>query len=224
MSNINDSFKKARSICKLAKSASIELLKEGNVTDILSDIPFLHLLYDLPNSVITFREKIYVSKCAKYIYELEEVSDEERNEFYEELESRNKQDSATTILGLIDRYDNINKVEILVNLLKANVKQEISIEDFLRLSSLLERIPYVDIENLEKFKTNNYISGTTDILLSAGCIRLTVIDGGDASGRSEDKYRLTELGIMLCRHGLNIGLDDDNEQGIAISSNTWVEL
>lgn len=52
--------------------------------------------------------------------------------------------------------DNINKQKNLANLTKARINGQISIEDFFRLSNMLERIPYVDLESLHNYIENYY--------------------------------------------------------------------
>lgn len=160
--------------------------------------------------------------------EVEEISLEDRNSFLDELEKTNQQEAADTILSLLDRYDNIHKVDIMINLIKAKIKGDITMPDFLRLSMLLERIPYVDLTYLSQFESDNYIIGTTEILLSAGVINETLINQGEYSTDGQiinggNKYRLNSLGIILCRFGLNLDIRDSFANGTDIAALNWTE-
>ena len=101
---------------------------------------------------------------------------------------------------MVDRMDNINKEVILANLVKAKLFDRITIEDFFRLASILERIPYVDLPHLKKYENDYYDeSGDTELLASTGVIKQTVV--------GDNKYALSELGIKLIDHGLRVEVD-----------------
>ena len=139
--------------------------------------------------------------------------------FISEYTEKNKEDGCEVLLALLDRLDNTNKVNILTNLMKAKIKEEISIEDFIRLCAVLERIPFSDINELQKYKEDYYENGSTDILLSAGVLSNTVIDANDT-----DKYRLNSLGVMLLKHGLQQDVDVEIKDSTHLSDFDWHEM
>lgn len=229
MSKVNDSFKDE------------VLLKHGNVSvwksiitnpelikNLLSDIPFLHYIFDGNSIIKSFNQARFIKKCAIFFEEMHGISFEDCNSFLDELERTNQQEAADTILSLLDRYDNIHKVDIMINLFKAKIRGDIMMSDFLRLSMLLERIPYIDLIYLNQFEFDNYILGATEILLSAGVISETVIDQGEFNKDGQiinggNKYRLNSLGIMLCRFGLNLDIRGSFVNGTDIAALNWKE-
>lgn len=77
----------------------------------------------------------------------------------------------------------------------------ISIEDFFRLSSVLERIPYVDLQLLPSYQDEFYDeSGDTELLFSTGVLRQAYL------GEDGDKYILSPLGIKLLKFGVNVDI------------------
>lgn len=83
----------------------------------------------------------------------------------DDVEENAKDFSGSVITNLISKTDNINKATVLANLIKSRVNNDITIHDFFRLSSMLERIPYIDLNELEKYQKAYYDkSGDTELL------------------------------------------------------------
>ena len=108
------------------------------------------------------------------------------------------------LLAVIDKIDNANKINILCNLMRAKINGEISIDNFVRLCQVIERLPYVDFKNLVKYKVDYSELGTDDVLSSSGVIYNSVIDANGG-----DKYRLNYMGKLLLRYGMNVSIDLD---------------
>lgn len=121
---------------------------------------------------------------------------------------------------MVDRLDNINKEKVLANLVKAKVTYKISIEDFFRLSSMLERIPYVDLVKLKLYLNDYYDEdGDSELLFATGVLQQSVIDAND-----DNKYVLSKLGKKLLKYGLGIAVSDIQPKGTKVSNLTWNEI
>ena len=152
-----------------------------------------------------------------FICELGELTDTQRNEFVSEVEKVAEDASGNVIMGLVDRLDNINKEKILANLVIAKGKGEISIEDFFRLSSMLERIPYVDLAKLELYNQDYYDDeGDSELLFTTGALQQSVIDEEDGN-----KYVLSKLGRKLLKYGLRVEVSDSQPRGTKVASLDW---
>lgn len=229
MSKINDAFKTAVVLNPIdANVWKSTLLDRETINGLLSDIPFLHFIFDVSKIVDSISQNRFMKKCAYFICKMNDISKEECTEFYEELERNDKQNAVETIFGLLDRYDNINKVDVMMKLIRAVMGKNITMPNFLRLAVVLERIPFVDLMCLRQFEYDNYISGSTEILLAAGVISNTVIDEGkyDADeqvGEGGNKYRLNKLGVMLCKFGLEENVNERFANNIIIDGDNWGE-
>ena len=115
---------------------------------------------------------------------------------------------------MIDRLDNINKGFVLANLIEARAKSEITMDDFFRLASMLERIPFPDLNKLVLFATEPHYepSGITELLYASGALIERVLEGG-----ADTKYMLSELGIKMARHGLKLNMKQNSQQWMDIS-------
>lgn len=87
-------------------------------------------------------------KFTAFALEMTDVTAEDRVKFADEIQEKANDYSGNVLMGMIDRLDYIQKEQVLASLIKARIHQFISVEDFFRLSSMLERIPYVDLEHL----------------------------------------------------------------------------
>lgn len=139
----------------------------------------------------------FFRKFTTFILELSDVSVEERVKFSAEVQKKTEDMSGNVILGMVDRLDNINKEKLLANLTKARIHGFITIEDYFRLSTMLERIPYVDLTLLPRYKTPYYDeSGDSELLYATGVLMLASIDEEEGN-----KYILSSLGEKLITWG-----------------------
>lgn len=133
--------------------------------------------------------------------------------FLVELENNAREFSGYVITQLVNKTDNVNKVTVLANLIKSRVNNEISIHDFFRLSSMLDRIPYIDLNELEKYQKAYYDnSGDTELLYATGALKLDTIDA-----HSEDLYILSELGTKLLKYGMLRSVHVDKNGGTSVN-------
>ena len=170
-------------------------------------------------AIQNYKEAAFFRKLTKYVLEISDISFEERTKFSEEIENTAHDYSGCVLLDMIDRLDNINKQIILANLTKARINSDISIEDYFRLSSILERIPYVDFQFLPSYANANYDeSGDTELLYATGVLQIAVID---ANGNN--KYILSELGRKLLQYGMMINTEVKHGKGVEVALNTISE-
>ena len=140
----------------------------------------------------------FFRKFTYFALELADVSTEERLKFSEELQEKIDDYSGNIIMGMVDRMDIIHKEKVLANLVKARIHDFISVDDFFRLCSMLERIPFVDLEHLNKYSDHYYDeSGDSELLFATGALKLSLID--DEKG---NKYVLSQMGEKMLKFGM----------------------
>jgi len=169
------------------------------------------------DSAADYQAYEFFRKFTCFICELGELTDTQRKEFVSEVEKVAKDASGNVIMGLVDRLDNINKERILANLVIAKGQNAISIEDFFRLSSMLERIPYVDLAKLELYNQDFYDDeGDSESLFATGALQQSVIDADTGN-----KYVLSKLGRKLLRFGLGLKVEDMQTIGTKVAKIEW---
>jgi hypothetical protein len=144
----------------------------------------------------------FLRKFTTFIYELGDFGDNERILFLKELEESAQDASGNVMLSIIDRLDNIHKQKMLANLVRAKGEGKITIEEFFRLESVLQRIPYVDLKQLPLYQTEYYDdNGDSELLYSTGVLRPAVYH------QDGDKYVLSPLGVNLMKYGLWLSIE-----------------
>lgn len=170
-----------------------------------------------------YKDNEFFRKFTRFLLGLEETTEEERNKFAQEIQKKADDFSGNVILGLIDRLDNINKEAILAKLTIAKIKGDISIEDFFRLHSILERIPYVDLKELPKYKEPYYDEhGDTELLYATGALELVTLD----SKGGPNKYILSRLGelLLLIGYGMSLGIEHGKGTNVELDTMTEEEM
>ncbi len=188
--NSEDAYEMVAQIGDIALDAIID----GGVLD---GVPVLGTLKGIYKTTQNIQTRRLIKKVHKFIFATKDTTLYERMKFMEEYTEKNKENGCEVLLAVIDKLDNVNKIDVLVNLMRARIKESISIENFIRLCTVVDRIPFSDLNELTKYAEDYYEDGSTDLLLSAGVLSNTVIDAEEGN-----KYRLNMLGVLLLKHGM----------------------
>ena len=165
-----------------------------------------------------FKESEFFRKYTAYILGVADLTIQERKIFAEEIAQKARDSAGYLITGMVNRLDNINKEVILANLTKSRIDDKISIENFFRLASVLERIPYVDLVKLLSYQTPYYDEdGDTELLNSTGVLRPVKLS------EDGDSYILSPLGVKLLSFGLNINIGEVNVTGTSVGL-SWNDI
>lgn len=165
-----------------------------------------------------YRDSEFFRKYTAYILGVADTTEKERDKFAKEIEQKADDYAGNVIAGMVDRLDNINKEIILANLTKARIDDKISIENFFRLASVLERIPYVDLVKLSSYQTPYYDEdGDTELLNSTGVLRPVHLS------EDGDTYILSPLGVKLLSFGLKINVKEINVKGTSVDL-SWNDI
>lgn len=165
-----------------------------------------------------YKESEFFRKYTAYILGVADVTEKERENFAEEIAQKAEDSAGNVIAGMVDRLDNINKEVILANLTKARIEGKISIENFFRLASVLERIPYIDLAKLPSYQVPYYDEdGDTELLNSTGVLRPVQLS------EEGDTYILSPIGIKLLSFGLKINVKEVNVKGTSVGLG-WNEI
>lgn len=158
-----------------------------------------------------YKESEFFRKYTAFILGVVDTTEKEREKFAEEIAKKANDDAGNVIAGMVDRLDNINKEVILANLTKARIDDKISIENFFRLASVLERVPYIDLAKLPSYQTPYYDEdGDTELLNSTGVLRPVLLS------EDGDTYILSPLGVKLLQYGLKSNVKIANVKGTSV--------
>jgi len=182
-----------------------QIVNEG----VLREIPVVNSLYNLGKATVAISQGLFIKKLIKFLGELSNVSYEKRQSFLEVIDKNPQKKRAfeETLLLLIDRADSLEKPSILGRLLKHHILGNISYEDAMRLSDIVNRVYMSDLNYLTRFSSD--LKSNPDIaasLQSAGLLKLALsMDFGYLGQPSPAGiiYELNDYGKMLLQYGLD---------------------
>jgi hypothetical protein len=180
------------------------IVKEG----VGRQIPVFNILHSLYQASVAIKDQLFIQKIINFLEGPSNVPYEERLNFVEEMEQNpeKKRVLGETLLLLIDRADSLEKPSILGRLLKHHILGDISYEDAMRLSFIVDRVYMPDLNYLTRFsdgiQSNPNIAAS---LQSAGLLNFAGMDGGNLGEPFSGGviYELNEYGKMLLQYGLD---------------------
>lgn len=191
-------------------------IKEDNIKECIKKsaislftvIPYVGSIVDkAPEIYRGYRENEFFRKFAMVALGIQDIEQDKLKSFLDDIRNLADDYSGNVLMEMIDRLDNINKGTVLSNLILAKASNEITTEDFFRLSTILERIPYADLSKLTNYQNNYYDdTGVTELLYASGALYKSIADSQDG-----DKYKLSTLGSKLLEFGVNRIATDRSE-------------
>lgn len=176
------------------KEVSFDLLND--IVELTIDVPVVGIVSKLVKLTHSIKDRLFIEKVITFISDTEGLDGVKRKEVLRDIELKMNSRPGEVLLYLIERMDNKQKTSYFSKLFLSRANRMIDTECFFRLSVVLERIPYLDIEKLQLYKSNYYDEFTVDIFLSAGAIHLSKIKNG-SNDLDSDKYILTKLGAKM---------------------------
>ena len=178
--------------------------------DLLKEIPFFGTLYKSYKGFISIKDALFANKVLYFLEHVKDISAEEKKKFIDNLESNHEEKIKVgkTLLLIIDKLDDLDKPRIIGNLFRANLKNQITYNDFLRLSTIVQNVFYSDLIKLNI--SNNYSQPTQDHFTSVGILTSKLKNNstnlerinGMKTTNFEIKYELTYAAKLLIKYGL----------------------
>lgn len=204
----------------LSETVIDSILDEG----VLKEIPIISSVVSGFKIYSTIRERFYIKKLYKFLYEIHNVSQEDRENFIGKFsKDEDKTDFFEKLLFLIDRQDDVYKSTIVGKLFCKTLLERISTDNFLRCAVLIDRIYIKDLQyfKIEAWKNltpekpyqdfhSSYDEMINDNLEYAGLLiseietkasQLPQHFGGFSLSRQ--KYKLSPIGKILLENGFS---------------------
>lgn len=207
-------------IGNLTKELSETILDSVLEDGILKDIPIISSVVSGFKIYSSIKERIYIKKLYKFLYELQSISHHERELFLQSFtKEEDKTDFFEKLLFLIDRQDDVYKSTIVGKLFAKVILEKISTDDFLRITIIIDRVYSKDLEYFKKESWKNltpeksyssfHSSYNETINNNLEYVGLLISEkeapqvpeyvGGPPKSRA--KYRLSQIGKILFKNG-----------------------
>lgn len=190
----------AMDVADLALDAALD---EG----VLKDVPVFGWLLKAHGVANTVRERIFLSKVAKFLQAAATISDSDRVKFQEKIAADPEfcRKVGENLVLLLDRQDNMDKARILGKVFSGYLRGVIVYDSFLKIASAVDRALISDLKSLEGHYRNMQSydpkagkpfaafldDETSQSLYTAGLVR--------SEGYTEDTYHPNEIGSQLIR-------------------------
>ena len=208
-----------------------ETLEKGNFVDIFSqvgefaidqaiqdnllkDIPVFGLLVSGYKTVVNIKDFRLTQKLFRFLYHLQDTTPEQRQKFVKKYVEANQENTAASLLDILDKLNNSNSVPLVCYLMKAVINEQISIVQFNRLIIAIQRTAFTDLVQLEKYVKEYDEDGLSDALQAAGLIYQSTYDGS---------YDTGENGYLLLRYGFLKEKVNESPRFTAITAEPKVE-
>ena len=171
------------------------LLDQQVSAGLLRDIPVVGSLVGVVRAVGAIRDGFFMRKLARFASELGEVSDEDRYQFRQQIETdpELRSDVGENLLLMIERMDDVQKAPLAGRIFAAFLRRRVDRSQMRRLLVGLDRAFYADIVSLVENRGQGVQDEEewADALATAGFMQraITPMYGG-----SMVSYTLTQTG------------------------------
>ena len=181
-----------------------DIIAVANQHGFIEKIPILGWVVKTQEAFQDFRNLVFCKKIYRFLIFTSRYSKKQIADFFEEYSSANQENGYESMLLVLERLDNYNKVGVMNNLLKAKLEGQLSIENYIRLVASLQQIPYVDLKYLPDYLESIGTRHDTYMLLAAGLLYNSEI-GIDGVGKEDgSRYQLNDNGLLFVNYGLGV--------------------
>lgn len=203
----------------LAETFTDTLLTDG----LLKDIPIIGTIIGLTKASISLNERLLIKKLIYFLSELKDINAEKRQPLLDKIETSEKYriNVGERLLYIIDKCDDHISARYVAILFSAFINEKIKYHDFLRGSTIIQKLFLYDLEQFIKTEVkelerkitrfDNGISDFENSLINAGiCMTdiepITVQDQEDLEASMYERYKvdggdtqlyLTDIGHLL---------------------------
>ena len=128
-----------------------DIIAVANQHGFIEKIPILGWVVKTQEAFQDFRNLVFCKKIYRFLVFTSRYSKKQIADFFEEYSCANQENGYESMLLVLERLDNYNKVDVMANLLKAKLAGKLSIDNFIRLTSSLQIVPYVDLRCISDY-------------------------------------------------------------------------
>jgi hypothetical protein len=168
--------------------------------ELVRSIPLIKVLdgfYKFSKSVEAFYLK---KKIVRFLFQIKDVTEEEKTKAMKKLEKNPeyRKDFVGNLILILDRFETINKSDLLGKAFKMYLQEQISYEDFLRVSHIIDKSFFFDLLKLISLKNKIEIDKISwENLFSVGLLSLKPHDVKAGMTGMEFMKNLNEIDYFI---------------------------
>ena len=188
-----------------------EVAIDSILTDgIFKDIPIISSIISLAKLGKTASDSLLLIRLIKFINSLDLKSELEVKKFKEKyFKNEDYPKIGSKILLILEKADEELKIKWLAKSLLLFLDNVITLNEFLRISSIINSLFPIDVEKIVVFRERDRITSINDLvesyvlnhLYSIGLLSTGGFDGGDVSGKNAGNvFVLNKFGNIFMNH------------------------
>lgn len=191
------------------QSVSIEILEvlSDSVMNegLLKDIPIIGTIVGVSKASLNIKDSLFLKKIVHFITELKNVDLNTRNKIISEIDNSRKFKIKVgeKLLYIIDKCEDHINSQTTAKLFTAFLKEKISYSEFLRSTSIIQKIHLEDLEyflsdkvELEKEIEVQQYEGISEIEFNLINVGLLITETGILNIRDQDDWKMDEKYIV----------------------------
>lgn len=120
---------------------------------LLRDIPVIGTAVGVWKAGVAVKDALFFRKLLAFLKDLSSISQAKRAEMIESISDNATAESAgEKLLVLLDRMESSTKATLLGKSFRIMAEEEISAEEFWRVSFVLDRVPLADLQSLKNWR------------------------------------------------------------------------
>jgi hypothetical protein len=197
-----------------------DIIAAADKNGLLEKLPIIKYFVAANKFVEDFRNRRFLKKIYRFLYQTHKYNKKKIKAFFEEFSNASIENGYELMLEVLERLDNIHKVDVMTNLLKAKLDGQITIDDFIRLTASLRIVPYVDLKRLPDYIKSIGTRYDTYMLYAAGLLYNSAIGSDGVGVNNSNHYQLNDNGLLFVKYGLKQDVSSyvkSNEQLIVVA-------
>lgn len=211
---------------KITQDISESIIDSISEDGLLNEIPLISTSIGFYKAGQSFRLRNYIKNLYTFLFQLKDIDNQAKEKFIKQINDNenSKNELFERILFIIEKLDDSYKSKIIGKLFKSYIYDKINLNDFLRLSLIIERSFYKDLKyfaydnslrHIEDKETRSTFfsemnrSDAFESLTNLGLLTVQISENIHeqknyrASKKFNRKYVLTSIGRVLLENGFN---------------------
>lgn len=167
----------------------INQIINNNVTD---NVPIIKTIVGLSKGVISIRDRNYLKKIFKFLFQTNKVSEETKTKFKDKLKSKPKEvnKAGEAVWEILDSISSSEKAPMIGKVFEAYMNDDITVDQLIYLSEMIDKAYLYDLMSIEQGKIQNRIN-----LINVG-----VYEPVNYKQVIDDDYAITSKGLTPNSH------------------------
>lgn len=158
----------------LAEVALDAVIQDG----VLQDLPIIGSLLGIGRAALTIRDRVFINKLRHLLSEIVEVPAEKRQEMIDEI-NRSEEFSIKVgekLIYIVDRCEDHQASSVVGKLFKAFLEGKLQYSDFLRLTSVVDRLHFDDLMVFAHSDWEHCAAEEATPFLGSGLVEMNQLD------------------------------------------------